>query len=187
MSRLYDSNVGSLIYLPSLQQYFCPETGRSNFLECILKIVDATGHRYEFDNEPLSCIQVKNQPYSPLFINAELRYVDGRILFRQIDVRMPKYRVVLTDGGFPLSVTLQINNTEHIRYNGLVLEQEYGGAYTGKVDSIDLIGLSEGLTHLERWGAVIMDAGYVKAAAIPSNVMHTNNKYVFEQEFRSLF
>jgi hypothetical protein len=187
MSRVYDSNTGSLLRLPSLDTCFCPETGRSNFLETVLKIVDASGHRRPFESDPLFCLYVKNRLYSPLFVIAESKFVDGTARFRLVDVRMPKYRALLTSEGFPLSVSLQCTGSEFVRHNGLVLEQEYGGSYTGRVDHIDLIGLSEAMAHLGRWEAVLRDAGYAEAAAVPANVVYTSNRYVFEQEFKGMF
>ena len=90
---------------------------------------------------------------------------------------------MITDDGFPLSVTLHGNNNESsIVYNGLVLEQEYGGSYTGNVSYIDPIDLSNGIIQLEMWNVALCEAGYVEAAQKPANVLHMNNRYAFEQE-----
>lgn len=169
--------------MPSLKNYFYTDTGRSNFMETILKIVDASGHRRLFDSERVFCTYIKNQPYSPLVIIAEDRQMDGDTVFRLVDVRIQRHRALITDDGFPLSVTLHGNNNESsIVYNGLVLEQEYGGSYTGNVSYIDPIDLSNGIIQLEMWNVALCEAGYVEAAQKPANVLHMNNRYAFEQE-----
>lgn len=187
MPRAYDPSIQPLLCLPSMKKYYYGETGRSNFMEAILKIVDATGHRESFEKENLFCIYIKNRMYTPLFLIAEDKYSGGNSRLRLVDVRMPKYRALMTAEGFPLIVTQQIRANEVVQYKGIVLEQDYAGSYTGNVDHIDLIGLAESMVHIDMWGEALVDAGFVEAAANAANVEYTNNRYVFEQEFKVLF
>lgn len=187
MPRAYDCNIAPLLCLPSMKKYYNGMTGRSNFMESILKIVDASGHRGAFDSERLFCMYLQNRLYSPLSLIAEDKYVDGNPVFRLVDIRMPRYRALVTVEGFPVLFTQQVHVNEVVRYNGLVLEQDYGGSFSGNVDHIDLVGLVESMAHLDRWGEVLADAGYAEAAVNVANVEHTNNRYVFEQEFKAMF
>lgn len=100
---------------------------------------------------------------------------------------MQKRRALITDDGFPLNIVMQGNGNESARYGGLVLEQEYGSSYTGNVSYIDPVGLAEGVMQLELWNLAISEAGYVEATTIPANVMHTRNRYAFEEEIKVAF
>jgi|GEM_PF-4290321 len=184
MSRTYDDRIEGFLLLPSLKKHFDPVTGRSYFMESLLKIVDASGNRHSFDSDRLSCMYVMNDPYSTLIIIAEDKFVDGKTMFRSIDIRMQKSRAIVTEKGVPLSVMQQINGNEYVKQLGLVLEQEYGGSYTGKVSYIDPVGLSDGMAQLDRWGVALMEAGYVEAAVKPGNVVHTNNRYAFDHDVK---
>lgn len=187
MPRKFDTSALSLLYMPSLEYYFCPDTGRSNFMEVILTIVEASGCRRSFDDDRICCLYVKNSPYTPLFIVAENKYIDGSPMFRLIDVRLQNRRAIVTDDGFPLSIVIQGSGSESIKSAGLVLEQEYGGSYTGNIGYIDPVGLADGILQLDLWRSSIQEAGYVDAAAKPVNVLHMSNRYAFEEEVKIAF
>ena len=187
MPRKYDQSLLSMLYLPSVQNYFNSDTGRSEFMETICRVVDATGFSKSFGGDRVSCLYIKNYPYAPLIILAEDKFVEGLIAFRLIDIRISKRRAVVTLDGFPVSIAIQSNGSDAIKYNGLVLEQEYGGIYTGNISYVDPISLVEGVVQLDGWRIAIQDAGYDDAAAKPTNVLHTTNRYSFEEELKMTF
>jgi hypothetical protein len=156
-------------------------------METILEVADSSRHRESFENERISCLYIKNPPFSPLILAAEDKFVEGKVALRIIDVRVSKRRALMTVDGFPLSIMMPGSGNDIIKYGGLVLEQEYGGGYTGNVSYIDPVNLLEGVVQLDRWRVAIAEAGYIEAAANPANVMHMTNRYAFEEELKLTF